>query len=83
MDMFANGGCVPIDCAAAGAMCPAGSSCQRADADAGALFTGSRCVRNSDAGAPDASDASADASADANPTDSASADVAAMDAAAD
>jgi hypothetical protein len=79
-DMFANGGCVPIDCAAAGAMCPAGSSCQRADADAGALFTGSRCVRNSDGGAPDAS---ADASADANPTDSASADVGAMDAAAD
>lgn len=60
--MFANGGCVPIDCAAAGASCPAGTQCQRADVDAGALFTGSRCVRSSDGGT--GTDASADGSSD-------------------
>lgn len=71
--MFANGGCVPIDCAAAGASCPSGTECRAAmgDPDAGVdpLFTGSRCLRAADAGAPtdasagDAGDASTDASA--------------------
>jgi hypothetical protein len=59
---YRNGGCVPIDCAAAGARCPEGSTCVRSDGDGGVLFTGSRCVRDgasSDAGV--VRDASVDA----------------------
>lgn len=69
--MFANGGCVPIDCATAGASCPAGTSCTAAvvsDGGTDPLFTGSRCLRASDAGAP------SDAGSDATASDSSSAD---------
>lgn len=72
--MFANGACVPIDCAAAGAACPSGTSCQMASGDA--LFTGSRCIRGGDGGASDASatdataaDSSSEASVDASGMD--------------
>ncbi|MFO0563643.1 MAG: hypothetical protein U0269_36800 [Polyangiales bacterium] len=78
-DMFANGACVPIDCAAAGAMCPDNTSCRMADSDGGTLFTGSRCVRDRDGGA---SDASAADGASADSAMEAGADAGSMDASA-
>lgn len=78
---YANGACTPIDCAQAGRMCPSTTSCRMADGDAGALFNGSRCVRDTDGGASDGgSDAAADGANDAS-ADGAS-DASAMDASA-
>jgi hypothetical protein len=72
---FSNGACVPIDCAAPGAVCPSGASCLRAEADAGALYVGSRCVRDAaDGGA--ASDARDDATIEEASVDSGAIDAA-------
>jgi hypothetical protein len=75
-DTYANGACVPIDCAEAGAACPSGTSCRIADGDGGTLFTGARCVRDQDAAASDASttdgawaDSASESGTDAGPMD--------------
>jgi hypothetical protein len=77
---YRNGGCVPIDCAALGARCPAGSSCVRADGDGGMLFTGSRCVR--DAMSADGGALMTDADVDGSTPDGSVLDAGALDASA-